>query len=98
MTSDSYVFVCCGSFFFFSSRRRHTRFDCDWSSDVCSSDLDGAKDTVPWFIAPNGPVRETRFKKSNGVPDGNVHALFVITGRQDAAGCNIRQLDRKSVV
>src|SRR5205085_5577960 len=23
----------------FSSRRRHTRFDCDWSSDVCSSDL-----------------------------------------------------------
>src|SRR2546430_12347898 len=31
-------------FFFFSSRRRHTRLDCDWSSDVCSSDLasDGA--------------------------------------------------------
>src|SRR5688572_32574370 len=34
--------VCRGLFvfvFFFSSRRRHTRFDCDWSSDVCSSDL-----------------------------------------------------------
>src|SRR5690242_21327512 len=30
------------SFFFFSSRRRHTRLTCDWSSDVCSSDL-----TVP---------------------------------------------------
>src|SRR5260370_21871187 len=29
-------------FFFFSSRRRHTRFKCDWSSDVCSSDLYGA--------------------------------------------------------
>src|SRR5689334_24494738 len=31
-------------FFFFSSRRRHTRWNCDWSSDVCSSDLvvDGA--------------------------------------------------------
>src|SRR5207302_3691114 len=28
---------CC--FFFFSSRRRHTRFSRDWSSDVCSSDL-----------------------------------------------------------
>src|SRR5947207_7772417 len=26
-------------FFFFSSRRRHTRSLCDWSSDVCSSDL-----------------------------------------------------------
>src|SRR2546427_6115033 len=31
--------VCFCVFFFFSSRRRHTRFDCDWSSDVCSSDL-----------------------------------------------------------
>src|SRR2546430_7904894 len=31
-------------FCFFSSRRRHTRFDCDWSSDVCSSDLRGALD------------------------------------------------------
>src|SRR5688500_20083132 len=36
---------CCSSymsfiFFFFSSRRRHTRLQGDWSSDVCSSDLD----------------------------------------------------------
>src|SRR2546427_3736715 len=31
--------LCVFFFFFFSSRRRHTRFDCDWSSDVCSSDL-----------------------------------------------------------
>src|SRR5260370_10049545 len=30
------------AFFFFSSRRRHTRFKCDWSSDVCSSDLGSA--------------------------------------------------------
>src|SRR5438876_4792668 len=29
-------------FFFFSSRRRHTRWTGDWSSDVCSSDLRGA--------------------------------------------------------
>src|SRR5437588_9122793 len=36
-------------FFFFSSRRRHTRSLCDWSSDVCSSDLDvagGMKDEL----------------------------------------------------
>src|SRR2546430_12021863 len=26
-------------YLFYSSRRRHTIFDCDWSSDVCSSDL-----------------------------------------------------------
>src|SRR6266480_5981924 len=30
---------CAVVFFFFSSRRRHTRLTCDWSSDVCSSDL-----------------------------------------------------------
>ena len=58
---------------------------------IAVATLDGAKNTVPWFIASNGPVREARFKKSNGVPDGNVHALFVITGRQDAPGCNIAQ-------
>src|SRR5256886_8682971 len=33
------VTTTCLILFFFSSRRRHTRFDCDWSSDVCSSDL-----------------------------------------------------------
>src|SRR2546427_13259713 len=37
--------------FFFSSRRRHTRFDCDWSSDVCSSDLLGLKDRVALVAA-----------------------------------------------
>src|SRR5256886_11098003 len=36
----NFMLTCIGLFlFFFSSRRRHTRFDCDWSSDVCSSDL-----------------------------------------------------------
>src|SRR5688572_31053294 len=46
-----------GIFFFFSSRRRHTRFDCDWSSDVCSSDLqlwaDGATKRR-WLFLPDG--------------------------------------------
>src|SRR5690606_39342105 len=35
--------------FFFSSRRRHTRFSRDWSSDVCSSDLAGS---VPGLDVP----------------------------------------------
>src|SRR2546427_941499 len=35
----TFVLLFSFLFFFFSSRRRHTRFDCDWSSDVCSSDL-----------------------------------------------------------
>src|SRR5256886_11147021 len=34
-----FFLLVCYLIFFFSSRRRHTRFDCDWSSDVCSSDL-----------------------------------------------------------
>src|SRR5205085_3378798 len=33
------------------SRRRHTRFDCDWSSDVCSSDLKKLCNLVPGFDA-----------------------------------------------
>src|SRR5215218_3037914 len=38
-------------FFFFSSRRRHTRSLCDWSSDVCSSDLAAAMNVVPADVA-----------------------------------------------
>src|SRR5688572_31660930 len=41
-----HLFFCIFFFFFFSSRRRHTRFDCDWSSDVCSSDLFKVTDRV----------------------------------------------------
>src|SRR5690349_24589424 len=37
----------CFCFFFFSSRRRHTRSLRDWSSDVCSSDLAGANAKPP---------------------------------------------------
>src|SRR6266571_8164751 len=37
-------------FFFFSSRRRHTRLTCDWSSDVCSSDLENAQ--FLWSLLP----------------------------------------------
>src|SRR5689334_24663898 len=34
-----FIYIFFFFFFFFSSRRRHTRWNCDWSSDVCSSDL-----------------------------------------------------------
>lgn len=58
----------------------------------------GAKNVVPYFVKPNGPVREARFKYyPDGSPDGGVHALFVISGRQDgsgdASGCTIKQED-----
>jgi len=51
----------------------------------------GAMNHMPWFEARNGPVREARFVQSNGVPDGGVHNLFVITGRSDAGTCNLQQ-------
>ena len=62
----------------------------------------GAINKVPFFVKPDGPVREARFKYNpDGTPDGGVHALFVISGRKDpanlgggdATGCTIKQED-----
>jgi len=54
--------------------------------------LNGATNTIPWFTRPDGPIREARFKKNpDGSVDGGVHAIFVISGRNDARGCNIAQ-------
>jgi CxxC motif-containing protein (DUF1111 family) len=49
--------------------------------------------TVPPFLAMNGPVREVRFVKNpDGSPDGGVHDIFTISGRSDSpAGCSISQ-------
>src|SRR2546427_13021483 len=71
-------------FFFFSSRRRHTRFDCDWSSDVCSSDL--LPDGTVWVVGGN-PVRGT-YEQHMEIyspaylfnPDGTLAARPTITG------------------
>jgi len=48
----------------------------------------GATNSIPYFIAPDGPVREARFRS-----DGGVHGLFTIAGRTDAPGCDARQPD-----
>ena len=59
---------------------------------IAIATLNGGRNVAPWFITQNGPVREARFKRTpNGTNDGEVHAVFVITGRSDAAGCNIAQ-------
>ncbi len=60
---------------------------------VALATLDGAVNTVPSFITTNGPVREARFLTTNGVTDGGVHDLYTVTGRSDAAGCNLAQPD-----
>src|SRR5215204_4584711 len=58
-------------FFFFSSRRRHTRSLCDWSSDVCSSDLDaGSREPVEADGLRghrNTEVRDQRLEPGNAV-------------------------------
>lgn len=60
---------------------------------------EGAHNVIPPFITVDGPIREARFKRNpDGTPDGGVHALFTITGRNDAPGCGIQQPDFPSAV
>src|SRR3712207_7653687 len=47
-------------YFFFSSRRRHTRYWRDWSSDVCSSDLGTPLDDSAWIARPPGYAESSR--------------------------------------
>src|SRR5256885_6944919 len=48
--------ACLAPTFFFSSRRRHTRLQGDWSSDVCSSDLDDEEDEEDEELVPLLPL------------------------------------------
>jgi CxxC motif-containing protein (DUF1111 family) len=59
----------------------------------------GATNTLPSFITVDGPVREARFKTdANGSADGLVHSLFVVSGREDAPGCDAVQEDFEAQV
>jgi CxxC motif-containing protein (DUF1111 family) len=78
-------------------------------TQVYNLDGQKGQNTLPSFITPDGPVREARFKffldgdrprgdkrdreGAGPTPDGGVHDLFVISGRNDARGCNIKQPD-----
>src|SRR2546429_3706951 len=70
------LFAMTRGFFFFSSRRRHTRCSRDWSSDVCSSDLEAMAIGLPTvaFDCPSGP-RE--------LADGGDAAIIVKPGDVD---------------
>src|SRR5690242_21474158 len=59
-----YVFIILFVFFFFSSRRRHTRLTCDWSSDVCSSDLPRGTTELISSTCLNGSLRERGFSEN----------------------------------
>jgi CxxC motif-containing protein (DUF1111 family) len=65
---------------------------------VAIATLDQATNAIPFFVTPNGPAREARFKfvpNADGTlstqRDGGVHDLFVITNRTDAVGCDLDQ-------
>src|SRR2546430_9853168 len=86
--------------FFFSSRRRHTRFDCDWSSDVCSSDLNDQNANSD----PNAPpsmesrrlsVNNCRTRRHRLAP---MDSRSAISFWRAEARASRRLADRKSVV
>src|SRR5258705_9211817 len=91
-----YVFSFTLFVFFFSSRRRHTRCLSDWSSDVCSSDLEDGIAPAKIVCIPNcladdaflpPPAAErSRWRERLGLPTGAV-AIGIVA-----------RLDRKSVV
>src|SRR5205807_4119512 len=64
--------------FFFSSRRRHTRLQGDWSSDVCSSDLDHGRHFAFFHSWPDVPARV--FHADRGQFIGKTHALDFLRG------------------
>src|SRR6266567_5469193 len=70
-------------FFFFSSRRRHTRFDCDWSSDVCSSDL-RVLGCLTLAVAVRGAVTTI---EGLAEPGGQLHPMQQAFIDQDAFQC-----------
>src|SRR5439155_14927810 len=85
--------------FFFSSRRRHTRWPRDWSSDVCSSDLHRhiGKGFFDDVTVASGLGVETRYVgwgagmvdlDNDGLPD-----LFITTGEIGRASCREKSVD-----
>jgi len=76
-----------------SSPGLNSKIDPMPNPQVALATLDGARNVVPAFITPGGPVREGRLGIVNGVANGGVAGLFTIAGRVDAQGCNATQPD-----
>src|SRR6266542_6130219 len=92
-------------FFFFSSRRRHTRCYRDWSSDVCSSDLpvrpsglpalsDGARDRLRGEEPGDGQDRKsTRLNSSHGSIS---YAVFCLKKKKNTDEHSLSQKKKKT--
>src|SRR5260370_20251250 len=89
------------SIFFFSSRRRHTRFKCDWSSDVCSSDLRSVAEGVAALYAYEAQVPEIATTKVDGlnrfygINDAKAIAYFSIHEQADKARSEERRVGKE---
>src|SRR5437870_7955098 len=90
--------------FFFSSRRRHTRWPRDWSSDVCSSDLDApspaALHTLASLQAEQGRTEEARQTllqaiDRTGLPEPQPHDWYVM-GRIEIGRASCREREETS--
>src|SRR5260221_5038327 len=83
----TFNFVLFSLLFFFSSRRRHTRSLCDWSSDVCSSDLHAhghhERQTLLHVVAHLhvGPERLHQFFPGDWIEDDVLLLLLVLLVR-----------------
>src|SRR2546421_3562389 len=89
-------------FFFFSSRRRHTRSDRDWSSDVCSSDLMGFRDDIVVRVRADGEGARVDVRSSSryGSFDFGANAARVrslVEDIDDAVGDRKSGVEGKSV-
>src|SRR5690242_21401442 len=72
------------SHFFFSSRRRHTRLTCDWSSDVCSSDLEPRVTAYAQDLAPRAILVNIPSLQLETVEDGKVFSRHnIVAGKLD---------------
>src|SRR5690348_17405362 len=83
------------SFFFFSSRRRHTRWTGDWSSDVCSSDLSAVMSNIPHRRLPEVVLNDGTRVPALGLGTWHMGEKRASAAREAAA---LRAGDRKSVV
>src|SRR5579864_3658616 len=69
------------------------------SQVIANGVVSGNTNTIPFFVAANGPVREARFPfffNANGTantanPNGGVEDLFTVSGRADAGNCSLQQ-------
>src|SRR5437879_10348231 len=71
--------------FFFSSRRRHTRYIGDWSSDVCSSDL-----AVRYFVVPGDVLLDEQARFGKGFQDPKLAGILRSEERRVGKECRAR--------